>query len=32
MGNSIIKHVTINKLWGVKTISVDFDKHVNIFR
>ena len=31
MGNSIIKHVTINKLWGVKTISVDFDKHVNIF-
>lgn len=31
MGNSIIKHVTINKLWGIKTISVDFDKHVNIF-
>lgn len=31
METSVIKHVTINKLWGVKTISVDFDKHVNIF-
>lgn len=31
MDTSIIKHVTINKLWGVKTISTDFNDHVNIF-
>lgn len=31
MNTSIIKHVTISKLWGIKTISTDFDEHVNIF-
>ncbi|MBQ4477184.1 MAG: AAA family ATPase [Bacteroidales bacterium] len=31
MDTSIIKHVTISKLWGIKTISTDFDEHVNIF-
>lgn len=31
MNASIIKHVTINKLWGIKSISVDFERHVNIF-
>ena len=31
MASSIIKHVEIKKLWGVKTISTDFDEHVNIF-
>ena len=31
MSTSIIKHVTISKLWGVKTISTDFDEHINIF-
>jgi predicted ATP-dependent endonuclease of OLD family len=31
MNTGIIKHVTISKLWGIKTISTDFDEHINIF-
>ena len=26
-----IKHVSIEKLWGMKNISTDFDSNVNIF-
>ena len=28
---SKIKHITIEKIWGIKTISTDFDENVNIF-
>jgi len=31
MESKKIKHVTIKNLWGVKTISTDFNKDVNIF-
>lgn len=31
MDKSTIKHVTISKLWGIKTISTDLDENVNIF-
>ena len=31
MAASRIKHVSIKKLWGVKSISTDFHEHINIF-
>lgn len=31
METSIIYHVEIKKLWGIKTISTHFDEHINVF-
>ena len=31
MGATKIKHVSITNLWGIKSISTDFDERVNIF-